>query len=123
MTKKFQPGRGPWDRYLSQLGLSRSDEVDLHFGKRDPSLMTFREAMAGVTALVVASLKDARRNGRSYVVFIHGSSTSRRGKTTARSQVRGFMRSKEATPLIERGECIQHVTVFIAKLKPDDDRP
>jgi hypothetical protein len=123
MTKKFQPGRGPWDRYRSQLGLSRSDEVDLHFGKRDPSLMTFREAMAGVTALVVASLKDARRNGRSYVVFIHGSSTSRRGKTTARSQVRGFMRSKEATPLIERGECIQHVTVFIAKLKPDVDRP
>ena len=122
MTKKFQPGRGPWDRYRSQLGLSRSDEVDLHFGKRDPSLMTFREAMAGVTALVVASLEQARHNGRPYVMFIHGSSTSRRGKTTARSQVRNFMRSKHATPLIDRSGCIQHSTVFIAKLKPDVER-
>jgi hypothetical protein len=122
MTKKFQPGRGPWDRYRWQLGLSRSDEVDLHFGKRDPSLMTFREAMDGVTALIVASLEQARRNGRPYVMFIHGSSTSRRGKTTARSQVRNFMRSKHATPLIDRSGCIQHGTVFVAKLKPQVDR-
>jgi galactose-1-phosphate uridylyltransferase len=104
------------------LDLSPSDQVNLHFGKRDRSVMTYREAMAGVTAVVVASLKEARRNGRPYLMFIHGSSTSRRGKTTARSQVRGFMRSKEATPLIDRGGCIQHVTVFVAKLKPDVDR-
>jgi hypothetical protein len=122
MTKKFQPGREHWERYRSQLGLSPSDEVDLHFGKRERSVMTYRQAMAGVTALVVASLKEARRNGRPYLMFIHGSSTSRRGKTTARSQVRGFMRSKEATPLIDRSGCIQHITVFIAKLKPDLDR-
>jgi hypothetical protein len=122
MTKKFRQGWGPWVRYRAELGLSPSDEVDLHFGKRDPKVMTFRQAMDGITAIVVASLKEARRNGRPYVVFIHGSSTSRRGKTTARSQVRGFMRSKEATPLIDRGECIQHVTVFIAKLKPAVER-
>jgi DNA-nicking Smr family endonuclease len=121
MTKKFQAGRGPWDQYRSQLDLSPSDEVDLHFGKRDPSRMTFRQAMADVTALVVASLEQARRNGRPYLMFIHGKSTSRRGKTTARSQVRGFMRSKHATPLIDRGGCIQHVTVFVAKLKPGVD--
>jgi DNA-nicking Smr family endonuclease len=122
MTKKFQLGRGPWRQYRAQLGLSESDEIDLHFGKRDPSRMTFREAMAGVTDLVAASLEAARRKGRPYVMFIHGSSTSRRGKTTARSQVRNFMRSKHATPLIDRSGCIQHGTVFIAKLKPDADR-
>jgi hypothetical protein len=122
MTKKFQPGREHWERYRLDLDLSPSDEVDLHFGKRDRSLMTYRQAMASVTALVVASLKEARRNGRPYLMFIHGSSTSRRGKTTARSQVRGFMRSKAATPLIDRSGCIQHVTVFIAKLKLDTDR-
>ena len=118
VTTKFQPGRGPWERYRSQLNLSKSDEVNLHFGKRDRSRISYREAMAGVTELVVASLKEAQRQGRSYVMFIHGSSTSRRGKTTARSQVRGFMRSKHATPLIDRSGCIQHVTVFVAKLKP-----
>jgi hypothetical protein len=122
MTTKFQSGWGSWKHYRSQLGLSPSDEVDLHFGKRDPSRMSFQEAMAGVTAIVVASLQEARRQGRPYVMFIHGKSTSRRGKTTARSQVRNFMRSKHATPLIERGGCIQHVTVFIAKLKPGIDR-
>jgi hypothetical protein len=122
MTKKFQQGRGPWRQYREQLGFSESDEIDLHFGKRDPTRMSFREAMAGVTDLVVAGLEAARRNGRPYVVFIHGSSTSRRGKTTARSQVRNFMRSKEATPLIDRSGCIEHNTVFIAKLKPRVDR-
>jgi hypothetical protein len=122
VTTKFQPGRGPWERYRLQLNLSKSDEVNLHFGKRDPSLMTYAQAMAGVTALVTASLEEARRKGRPYVMFIHGSSTSRRGKTTARSQVRNFMRSKQATPLIDRKGCIQHVTVFVAKLKPDVDR-
>ena len=122
MATKFQTGRGPWEQYRSQLSLSKSDEVDLHFGKRDPSSMSYAEAMAGVTGLVMASLEAARRQGRPYVMFIHGSSTSRRGKTTARSQVRNFMRSKAATPLISRSGCIQHNTVFVAKLKLDVDR-
>lgn len=113
----FQSGSGGWERYRSQFGLSKSDEVNLHFGKRDPRLMSFKEAMAGVTDLVVVSLEEARRKGRPYVMFIHGSSTSRRGKITARSQVRGFMRSSAATPLIDRRGCIQHETVFVAKLR------
>ena len=85
------------------MGLSEFDEIDLHFGKRDPTRMSFKKATARVADLVVASL-EARgdRKGRPYVMFIHGSSTSRRGKTTARSQVRNFMRSKQATPLIDR---------------------
>jgi hypothetical protein len=122
MTTKFQTGRGPWEQYRSQLSLSKSDEVDLHFGKRDPSSMSYAKAMAGVTDLVMASLEEARRMGRPYVMFIHGSSTSRRGKTTARSQVRNFMRSKAATPLINRSGCIQHATVFVAELRLDVER-
>jgi hypothetical protein len=39
------------------------------------------------------------------------------GKTTARSQVRRFIRSKAATPFIERARCIQHETVFVAKVR------
>jgi len=31
------------------------------------------------------------------------------------------MRSKAATPLIERKHCIQHNTVFLAKLRPMAD--
>jgi hypothetical protein len=62
-------------------------------------------------------LGEAQRNGRSHIMFIHGSSTSRPGQTTARSQVRKFMRSSAATPFIERKHCIQHDTVFVAKLR------
>ena len=100
-----------------QFGLTEADEIDLHFGKRDPTQMSYRAAMAEVTNLVIAKLREAQLDGRSHVLIIHGSSTSRRGKTTARSQVRNFMRSKDATPLIDRKGCIQHNAAFLAKLR------
>jgi hypothetical protein len=115
----FQSGSGNWTQYRSQFNLSRSDEIDLHFGKRDRGL-SYWEAMTGVTDVVVAKLNEARRDGRSHVMFVHGASTSRPGKTTARSQVRSFMRSKDATPLIDRRGCVQHETVFVAKLRSTD---
>lgn len=114
---RFQRGHGDWKQYRSRFGLTEVDEIDLHFGKRDPSRLSFREAMAGVLTLVIARLEEAQRNGRSHVMIIHGRSTSRRGKTTARSQVRNFMRSKDATPLIHRKACIQHDTVFVVALR------
>jgi hypothetical protein len=43
--------RRDWRQYRSQLNLSESDEINLHFGKRDPSSMSYEEAMAGVTNL------------------------------------------------------------------------
>jgi hypothetical protein len=58
---------------------------------------------------------------RPYIMFVHGRSTSRQGKTTARSVVRKFMRSSEATPYIERRCSIQHETVFVARIKPKRD--
>ena len=116
-TVRFQRGYGAWRQYRSRFGLTECDEIDLHFGKRDRTRLSFAEAMAEVVTIVIAKLEQARLNGRPYVMIIHGRSTSRRGKTTARSQVRNFMRSKDATPLIDRKGCIQHDTVFVARLK------
>jgi hypothetical protein len=118
MAAPFQRGSGNWTQYRSMLNLSKFDEIDLHFGRRDAASMSYSEAMDGITSVVETGLHDARQRGRPYVMFIHGSSTSRQGQTTARSQVRKFMRSKAATPLIERSRCIQHETVFVAKLRP-----
>jgi predicted PolB exonuclease-like 3'-5' exonuclease len=112
----FQRGSGDWTQYRSRFDLSKCDEIDLHFGKRDRSV-SYDDAMAELTSIVEGSLNEAQRKGRSYVMFVHGSSTSRPGNTTARSQVRSFMRSKTATSLIERKQCIQHETVFVAKIR------
>jgi hypothetical protein len=108
--------QGDWVRYRERLGLLETDEVDLHFGQRDRNV-SYEEAMADVKELVGDSLRKAQENGRPYVVFVHGHSTSRPGQQTARSVVRWFMRSKEATPFIVKAQCIQHPTVFIAKIR------
>jgi hypothetical protein len=113
MSRTFREGWGDWEQYRP----ADCVEVDLHFGKRDRSAKTYAQAMDEVTALVERTLRDAQRDGQPYVMFIHGRSTSRRGKMTARSRVRGFMRSPKATPLIVRGDCIQHPTIFVAKVR------
>ena len=107
---------GNWISYRERYGLLAADEIDLHFGPSDGNL-SYYEMMADVEQLVRDSLRKAQRNGRPYLMFIHGHSTSGPGQTTTRSVVRGFMRSKEATPLIVKAQCIQHYTVFIAKIK------
>jgi len=112
----MQKQNGDWKRYREQFALTSADEVDLHFGRRDPHV-PYWEVMNDVVALVEERLREAQKNGRPYVMFVHGWSTSRPRQTTARSMVRGFMRSPEATPLIERSGCIQHETVFIAQVR------
>ena len=113
MSKAFRQGWGDWQQYVPPDCL----EVDLHFGKRDRNAKTYEQAMDEVTALVERTLREAQQDGCPYVMFRHGRSTSRRGKVTARSQVRGFMRSPKATPLIEREHCIQHEAIFLAKVR------
>jgi hypothetical protein len=110
---------GNWTDLRQRLALKQEDEIDLHFGHRDPHT-PYWEAMNDVAALVKERLREAQKNGRPYIMFIHGRSTSRPGQTTARSVVRRFMRSPAATPLIERSGCIQHDTVFVAKIRPLD---
>jgi hypothetical protein len=113
----MQRQNGDWKRYREQFALTSADEVDLHFGRRDRRTR-YDEVMSDVAALVEERLREAQKNGRPYVMFVHGWSTSRPGQTTARSAVREFMRSPDATPLIERSGCIQHDTVFVAKVRP-----
>jgi hypothetical protein len=67
--------------------------------------------MAEVYARALNALKQAQENGTHYIIFTHGASTSRLGKTTARSVIRGLMRGREASPYIVRRECIQHDSV------------
>lgn len=92
-------------------------EFDMHW-TNEPCTGSYDENMASVLVFVHNQLKDAQQKGKKYVMFCHGHSTSRIGKTTTRSQVRKFMNSKEATPLIVRKECIQHYSVFVAAIKP-----
>jgi hypothetical protein len=94
------------------------DEVDLHFDRRDPHT-PYWDVMAEVRDIVENALMKAQKSNRSYVLFIHGWSTSRKGKTTARSVVRQFMRSSAATQYIERNACIQDEAVFLAKIRRD----
>lgn len=76
------------------------------------------ESMQSVYERTLSALMRAQQEGKSYVLITHGHSTSRLGRTTSRSQVRKAMRSKEATPLIIRRECIQDDSVFLAAVKP-----
>ena len=105
-----------WVDYRALLDLSAADEIDLHFGRRDRDV-AYENVMADVEQRVRDSLRKAKENGRPWVMFIHGHSTSRPGQTTARSIVRGFMRSKESTPFVVKAQCIQHPTCFIAKIR------
>jgi hypothetical protein len=112
---------GNWTDYRAKFGLLPEDEIDFHYGPRELGL-SYEDAMSDVQETVRDALRRAFKRGRPYIMFIHGWSTSRRGKCTARSVVRGVMRSKEATPFIERSGCIQHPTVFVAKVKIDRGR-
>lgn len=92
-------------------------EFDMHWAN-ESSGGSYCENMEHVPGFVQRCLEDAQKQGKKYVMFTHGHSTSRIGKTTTRSQVRKFMRSKAATPLIVRKESIQHFSVFVAAVKP-----
>lgn len=117
----IQKVNGNWTDLRRQFGLQPDDEIDLHFGPRVRGGLgppkSYDEAMSEVADFVKQVLRAAQQKGRPYIMFVHGYSTSRPGKTTARSVVRQFMRSKEATPFIDRKRSVQHETVFVAKIK------
>lgn len=117
-TIMFKQGTGDWTQYRE---LEHSREVDFHWselGRRD---IPYEEAMAEVHKKALEALKEAQSKGFRYVLFTHGFSTSRRGNSTARSEVRKLMRSKEATPYIIRKECIQHCSAFVATIRHNLD--
>jgi hypothetical protein len=116
---KFLKETCNWTEFRGRFDLM---EVDLHFGRRELGV-SYDDVMSDVEDLVRHNLAKAQTAGRPYVMFIHGSSTSRPGQRTARSVVRQFMRSKEATPFIVRSECIEHPTVFVAKIRKTRPSP
>lgn len=92
-------------------------EVDFHFSPGE-SLGTFHDNMRDVHDRTMWALQEAQCGGKQHVLFTHGRSTSRPGKTSARSVVRRVMRSKNATPYLLRARCIQHPSVFVAAIRP-----
>ena len=109
----FQYFNGPW---ADPRKFEPRREVDFHLDGQEREI-SYWDAMANIEVTVREALVNAQRDSIQYVLFTHGWSTSRLGKTTARSVVRGFMRSPEATPLIIRKECIQHESVFLAYVR------
>jgi len=111
----FRHGSGDWTRYRSLPGLV---ELDFHPRSGDADHAPYWDRMEKVYRDAVEALRRAQTLGKQHVLFTHGWSTSRLGKTTSRSQVRKAMRSKDATPFIVRSECIQHDSVFVAAIRP-----
>jgi hypothetical protein len=112
----FKKESGDWTKYRQ---LKPSREVDFHYSEYGRREIPYEEAMQKVTTDALEALKDTYQSGIHCVIFTHGSSTSRPGKTTARSQVRKLMRSSAATPYIIRSDCIQHESVFVAVIRPN----
>ena len=91
-------------------------ERDFHW-MNEPNTGLYHENMEAVWNSALQALIDAQKNGKKFVLFTHGGSTSRMGKTTSRSQVRKLMRSPAATPYIVRRDCIEQDTVFVAAIR------
>ena len=110
---KFIEGDGSWAQYKDLPDLV---EVDFHWSDFPPD-KSYRERMGDVRNAGLEALKRAYEEKKRYVLFTHGSSTSRRGKTTARSVDRGLMRSSDSTPYVEKAKSIQHNSVFVAAIR------
>ncbi len=113
----FQKGKGDWTEYKK---LPDSEEVDFHWSEYGHREKAYWEVMQDVQDKTFDALEDAQARKIQYVIFTHGYSTSGPFKTTARSVVRGIMRSKGATPYIIRKRCIQHHAVFVAAIRYEE---
>jgi len=111
----FLKEKGDWTCYRK---LPNVLEVDFHWQTNGPRKTDYWDCMAEVYTVAFDALKKAQAEGNQFVLFTHGASTSRTGQTTARSMVRGLMRSKESTPYIMKSKSIQHNTVFVAAIRP-----
>ena len=111
----FLKGAEDWTKYRK---LPNIMEVDYHRSDSGPRYEPYHVYMEEVYEEALEILKSAQQDGFDWVLFRHGSSTSRRGKTTTRSMVRSLMRRKESTPYIVRSKSIQHETVFLAAVRP-----
>ncbi|MBP7780181.1 MAG: hypothetical protein KA045_01430 [Burkholderiaceae bacterium] len=112
---KFKHATRNWVEYRELL--PDMVECDFHWANK-PGKNSHHENMDAVWDAGLQAITEAQATGKKYVMFTHGGSSSRIGKTTARSQVRKLMCSKFATPYILRADCIEQETVFIAAIRP-----
>ena len=110
----FKYGCRDWVEYRKLPDLM---ECDFHRSGND-SLGNFYLNMDSVYNDALNLLKTAQEQGKKFILLTHGWSTSGRGRISSRSQIRKLMRSKVATPYIERGACIQHPSVFVVAVRP-----
>ena len=116
---RFKEEWGDWTEYRKLPNAIIIDDYHPPSGRqRIEDHVPYWERMARVYGGALRILKIAQKEGRKFVVFVHGWSTSGRGRTTTRSQIRSLMRSPDATPYIIRKECIQHYSVFVAAIRP-----
>lgn len=108
---------GNWTEYRRRFpGML---EVDFHRAGEDDELR-YDERMKRVYDETLRALRDAQQSRVPLRDVSTRLSTSVGWRqTTSRSIVRGLMRSKVATPLIVRGRCIQHESVFVAAIRLD----
>ena len=109
---------GDWTRFRELPGVR---EVDFHYedaGNPWVQKIPYWQRMEEVWSTAFEVLKSAQEEGYKYVLFIHGSSTSRPGRTTTRSVIRSFIRSTESTPFVIKSRSKQHDTVFLAVIRP-----
>lgn len=110
----FQREYRNWVEYRTGLD-GKVREYDCHYGPDHG--MCYYELMQKVYDDVLKIIEAEFENDGDWVLVTHGWSTSRRGTTTARSQVRKLMRGKDATPYIDRKRCIQGDSVFVIAIK------
>ena len=116
MTMSKLEGPADWTTFRD---LPLAVEVDFHRADRDGPYL-YEDKMVEVWDDALAALKRAHRLGLRYVIFRHGRSTSGPGRTTARSQVRKLISDPASTPYVVRRDCIQHESVFVASLRPNN---
>jgi hypothetical protein len=113
MAYNFRKDEKNWVEYRH---LPKLTELDFHDWYKDP-YQQYWEFLQVMEKAVWDAIKNAQENGNEWLLVTHGSSTSRPGKTTARSITRKVMNNKKATPFIVRKQCIQQETVFLAKIR------
>jgi hypothetical protein len=103
MSYNFNTGSGDgrdWKKHPKTLVIDYHDGSD--YG------MEYWEHLEDFHNRTMEGLKKAQKDGYEYILFTHGSSTSRQGTQTARSEVRKIMKGKKGTPFIIRKYCIDY---------------
>jgi uncharacterized protein involved in tolerance to divalent cations len=104
-----------WGYYSKNYTVPNSMLVDFHDGKNP--YIAYWEKIKDWKTRVMTALEDAQKDGKEVIYFTHGSSTSRRGRKTARSVVRTLMRSKITTCYVFKSKSTQYETFFVAVIR------